>query len=129
MAPGIVRRSPSACSKAVRYRSRPRSSRIEPFFNRIKHFRHLATRYETHAANFSLYSRWLQLLWLSHNEPMSQPTIRSLSTSGMLSGRSDREAALLVCGIGSEGIARPASGARDSGGDTPNDAELFPNSA
>src|SRR5437763_17046289 len=52
MAPGIVRRSPSACSKAVGYRSRPRSLRIERFFNRIKHFRHLAARYETHAAKF-----------------------------------------------------------------------------
>jgi hypothetical protein len=33
----------------VLYRAR---NRIERFFNRIKHFRRLATRYEKHAANF-----------------------------------------------------------------------------
>lgn len=37
------------CFSPVLYRAR---NRIERFFNRIKHFRRLATRYEKHAANW-----------------------------------------------------------------------------
>ena len=46
------------------YRAR---NRIERFFNRIKHFRRLATRYEKHAANF--------LAHLSTDTALSSSTI------------------------------------------------------
>src|SRR5438105_4837565 len=44
-------------------------NRIERFFNRIKHFRRLATRYEKHAANFlAMIKLAATHLWLRHNE-------------------------------------------------------------
>jgi len=51
------------------YRAR---NRIERFFNRIKHFRRLATRYEKHAANFlGLLKLAAVQIWLRHNESMT----------------------------------------------------------
>ena len=47
--PPMVHRRRKPCFSPVLYRAR---NRIERFFNRIKHFRRLATRYEKHAANF-----------------------------------------------------------------------------
>jgi transposase len=47
--PAMVHRRWKPCFSPVLYRAR---NRIERFFNRIKHFRRLATRYEKHAANF-----------------------------------------------------------------------------
>jgi len=53
----------------VLYRAR---NRIERFFNRIKHFRRLATRYEKHAANFlAMLKLAAAHLWLRHNESVS----------------------------------------------------------
>ena len=46
------------CFSTVLYRRR---NRIERFFNRIKHFRRLATHYEKHAANFLAMPSWLPL--------------------------------------------------------------------
>ena len=47
-------------------------NRIERFFNRIKHFRRLATRYEKHAANFLAMLKLAAVhLWLRHNESVS----------------------------------------------------------
>ena len=51
------------------YRAR---NRIERFFNRIKHFRRLATRYEKHAANFLAMLKLAAVhLWLRYNESMT----------------------------------------------------------
>jgi transposase len=51
------------------YRER---NRVERFFNRIKHFRRVATRYEKHASN---YLTMLKLacvkVWLRVYEPMA----------------------------------------------------------
>ena len=47
--PSMIHRRWKPCFSPVRYRAR---NRIERFFNRIKYFRRLATRYEKHAANF-----------------------------------------------------------------------------
>ena len=47
-------------------------NRIERFFNRIKHFRRLATRYEKHAANFlAMLKLAAAQLWLRRNESVS----------------------------------------------------------
>jgi len=57
------------CFSPVLYRAR---NRIERFFNRIKHFRRLATRYEKHAANFlAMLKLAATQLWLRHNEPVT----------------------------------------------------------
>ena len=49
-----------------------RRNRIERFFNRIKHFRRLATRYEKHAANFLAMLKLAAVhLWLRHNESVT----------------------------------------------------------
>jgi transposase len=45
-------------------------NRIKRFFNRIKQFRRLATRYEKHAANFLAKLAAAQL-WLLHNESVA----------------------------------------------------------
>ena len=51
------------------YRGR---NRIERFFNRIKHFRRLVTRYEKHAANFlAMLKLAAAQLWLRHNESVT----------------------------------------------------------
>ena len=47
--PPVVHRRWTPSFSPVLYRAR---NRIERFFNRINHFRRLATRYEKHAANF-----------------------------------------------------------------------------
>ena len=53
----------------VLYRAR---NRVEWFFNRIKHFRRLATRYEKHAANFlAILKLAATRLWLRHNESVA----------------------------------------------------------
>ena len=61
------RRKP--CFSPALYRAR---NRIERFFNRIKHFRRLATRYEKHAANFlAMLKLAATHLWLRHNESVT----------------------------------------------------------
>jgi hypothetical protein len=57
------------CFSPVLYRAR---NRIERFFNRIKHFRRYATRYEKHAANFLAMLKLAAVhLWLRHNESVT----------------------------------------------------------
>jgi transposase len=57
------------CFSPVLYRAR---NRIERFFNRIKHFRRVATRYEKHAANFLAMLKLAAIhLWLRHNESVA----------------------------------------------------------
>src|ERR1041384_838621 len=64
--PPMVHRRWKPCFSPVLYRAR---TRIERFFNRIKHFRRLATRYEKHAANFLAMLKLAAVhLWLRPNE-------------------------------------------------------------
>ena len=66
--PKVHRRSTLAFNRTL-YRDR---NRIERFFNRIKHFRRLATRYEKHAANFlAMLKLAAAQLWLRHNESVA----------------------------------------------------------
>jgi transposase len=67
--PPMVHRRWKPCFSPALYRAR---NRIERFFNRIKHFRRLATRYEKHAANFlAMLKLAATLLWLRHNESVT----------------------------------------------------------
>jgi transposase len=67
--PAMIHRRWKPCFSPVLYRAR---NRIERFFNRIKHFRRLATRYEKHAANFlAMLKLAATQLWLRHNESVT----------------------------------------------------------
>ena len=67
--PSKVTRRWRACFSAVLYRER---NRIERFFNRIKHCRRIATRYEKHASNFlAMLKLAATHLWLRHNESVT----------------------------------------------------------
>jgi len=67
--PPMVHRRWKPCFSPSLYRAR---NRIERFFNRIKHFRRLATRYEKHAANFlAMLKLAATQLWLRHNESVT----------------------------------------------------------
>jgi transposase len=55
-----------SCFSKTLYRQR---NRIERFFNRIKHFRRIATRYEKHAANYlAMLKLAAILIWLKAYE-------------------------------------------------------------
>jgi len=67
--PPMVHRRWKPCFSPVLYRAR---NRVERFFNRIKHFRRLATRYEKHATNFLAMLKLAAIhLWLRHNESVT----------------------------------------------------------
>src|ERR1700704_5244423 len=67
--PPTAHRRRKPCFSPVLYRAR---NRIERFFNRIKHFRRLATRYEKHASNFLAMLKLAAVhLWLRHNESVT----------------------------------------------------------
>jgi len=67
--PPMSHRRWKPCFSPVLYRAR---NRIERFFNRIKHFRRLATRYEKHAANFLAMLKLAAIHpWLRHNESVT----------------------------------------------------------
>ena len=67
--PPMVHRRWKPCFSPTLYRKR---NRIERFFNRIKHFRRLATRYEKHAGNFlAMLKLAATHLWLRHNESVT----------------------------------------------------------
>ena len=67
--PSVVHRKRKACFSFVLYKGR---NRIERFFNRIKHFRRIATRYEKHASNFlAMLKLAATQIWLRHNESMA----------------------------------------------------------
>ena len=47
-------------------------NRVERFFNRLKHFRAIATRYEKHAANYLALIKLAAIrIWLRHNESVT----------------------------------------------------------
>jgi transposase len=66
--PPVAHRRWKPCFSPVLNRAR---NRIERFFNRIKHFRRLATRYEKHAANIAMLKLAAAHLWLRHNESVT----------------------------------------------------------
>lgn len=67
--PSVVHRKWKACFSPVLYRQR---SRIERFFNRIKHFRRIATRYEKHASNYlAMLKLAAAQVWMRHNESLA----------------------------------------------------------
>ncbi len=67
--PSKVTRRWRACFSGALYRER---NRIERFFNRIKHCRRIATRYEKHASNFLAMLKIAAVrLWLRHYESMT----------------------------------------------------------
>ena len=60
--PSMRHRKWKACFSATLYKAR---NRIERFFNKIKHFRRIATRYEKHAANYlAMLKIASALIWL-----------------------------------------------------------------
>lgn len=67
--PSVVHRKWKACFSPALYRER---NRIERFFNRIKHFRRIATHYEKHAANYLAMLKLAAIeIWLRYNESMT----------------------------------------------------------
>ena len=62
------RRDPPAFSPFLyRYRNR-----VERFFNKLKHYRAIATRYEKHAANYLALVKLAAIrIWLRHNESVT----------------------------------------------------------
>ena len=45
---------------------------VERFFNKLKHFRAIATRYEKHAANYLALVKLASIrIWLRHNESVT----------------------------------------------------------
>lgn len=67
--PSMVHRKEKACFSRVLYRAR---NRIERFFNRIKHFRRIATRYEKLASNYlAMLKLAATQIWLRRNESMT----------------------------------------------------------
>ena len=64
--PDKVNRKSRHCFSRVLYKER---NRIERFFNRIKHFRRIATRYEKLGANFLAMAKLAAIrIWLRFNE-------------------------------------------------------------
>jgi transposase len=52
-------------------RALPRTHRIERFFNLVKHYRRIATRFEKHAANYLPMLKLAAIrIWLRANESM-----------------------------------------------------------
>ena len=67
--PPMIYRRRKPCFSPVLFRAR---NSIERFFNRIKHSRRLATRYEKHAANFLATLKLAAVhIWLRHNESVT----------------------------------------------------------
>ena len=67
--PSMIHRRWKACFSPVLYRAR---NKIERFFNRIKHFRRIATRYEKRASNYLAMLKIAAIqIWLRHYESMA----------------------------------------------------------
>jgi len=67
--PDKVNRKDRHCFSAALYRER---NRIERFFNRVKHCRRIATRFEKHAANYLAMLKLAAIrIWLRVNESMA----------------------------------------------------------
>lgn len=67
--PSMRHRRWKACFSKTLYRER---NRIERFFNKIKHFRRVATRYEKHASNYLAMLKLAAIkIWLRAYESMT----------------------------------------------------------
>ena len=67
--PDRVNRKHRHCFSKVLYKQR---NHVERFFNRIKHFRRVATRFEKHAANYLAMIKLAAIrIWLRVNESMA----------------------------------------------------------
>ena len=67
--PAMIHRRWKPCFSPALYRQR---NRIERFFNRIKHFRRVATRYEKRASNYLAMLKLAAIqIWLRHNESIT----------------------------------------------------------
>ena len=67
--PPMIHRRWKPCFSPALYRER---NRIERFFNRIKHFRRVATHYEKRASNYLAMLKLAAIqIWLRHNESMT----------------------------------------------------------
>ena len=67
--PAMIHRRWKPCFSPALYQQR---NRIERFFNRIKHFRRVATRYEKRASNYLAMLKLAAIqIWLRHNESMT----------------------------------------------------------
>lgn len=57
------------CFSKALYKER---NRVERFFNKIKHFRRIATRFEKHAQNYLAMIKLASIrIWMRHNESMA----------------------------------------------------------
>ena len=67
--PDKINRKHRHCFSKTLYKER---NHVERFFNRIKHFRRVATRFEKHAANYLAMIKLAAIrIWLRFNESMT----------------------------------------------------------
>ena len=67
--PDKSNRKEKHCFSNTLYKER---NRVERFFNRIKHFRRVATRFEKHAQNYLAMIKLASIrIWMRHNESMA----------------------------------------------------------
>jgi transposase len=67
--PDKSNRKEKHCFSKTLYKER---NRVERFFNKIKHFRRIATRYEKHAENYLAMIKLASFrIWMRHNESMA----------------------------------------------------------
>jgi len=90
---------------------------VERFFNKIKHCRRVATRYDKLAANYLTFVRLASIhLWLRVNEPTSYLDARGsgpeIGSKPINFGRLAHKSAALICGaaeLNTEGRSRMSS--------------------
>ena len=67
--PDKSNRKEKHCFSKTLYKER---NRVERFFNKIKHFRRIATRFEKYAANYLAMIKLASIrIWMRHNESMA----------------------------------------------------------
>ena len=67
--PDKSNRKEKHCFSKALYKER---NRVERFFNRIKHFRRVATRFEKYAENYLAMIKLASIrIWMRHNESMA----------------------------------------------------------
>ena len=67
--PDKSNRKEKHCFSKTLYKER---NRVERFFNRIKHFRRVATRFEKYAENYLAMIKLASIrIWMRHNESMA----------------------------------------------------------
>ena len=67
--PDKANRKDKHCFSKTLYKER---NLVERFFNKIKHFRRIATRYEKHAENYLAMIKLASIrIWMRHNESMA----------------------------------------------------------